>query len=281
MLVARTAISIRARRSADLGVAQQQLVEIAKALSQKARILVMDEPTAALSSPEIDALFAIIRRLQRRRRRDRLHLAPAAGDLRDRRSHHGAARRTEGGQLAAGERTIDDLVRLMVGREVSTTYRHRFCEASRAIRFCEVERLTPRTASGGRVWSSRAGEIVGLAGLVGAGRSELARAIFGADRLVSGEVRVAGKRRRMAARASSPRAWAWYRRIGSGRAWRSCDRCRTTLLVAGLRGCFRTAGTGRAATRRAAATDRAAARHARRRRGGWSSSLAAATSRRS
>ena len=79
-----------------LGVAQQQMVEIAKALSQNARILVMDEPTAALSDPEIERLFAIIRALEARRRRHHLHLAPAARDLRDRRSDHGAARRPEG-----------------------------------------------------------------------------------------------------------------------------------------------------------------------------------------
>ena len=76
-----------------LGVAQQQVVEIAKALSQNARILVMDEPTAALSGPEIDRLFERIRTLQARRRGDRLHLASPSGNLRHRRRGHGVARR--------------------------------------------------------------------------------------------------------------------------------------------------------------------------------------------
>ena len=79
-----------------LGVAQQQMVEIAKALSQDARILVMDEPTAALSDRETERLFAMIAPAASAGRRDRLHLAPPGGGVRARRPHHGAARRTQG-----------------------------------------------------------------------------------------------------------------------------------------------------------------------------------------
>jgi ribose transport system ATP-binding protein len=175
-----------------LGVAQQQMVEIAKALSQNARILVMDEPTAALSDPEIARLFAIIRTLKREGVAivyisHRLQEIFAIGDritvLRDGRKV---------AELASSASTVDDLVRLMVGREVSTTYRHRFCEHP-GDPVLEVDHLHAENGVRRASLAVGAGEIVGLAGLVGAGRSELARAIFGADRIVSGEVRVQGK----------------------------------------------------------------------------------------
>ena len=175
-----------------LGVAQQQLVEIAKALSQCARILVMDEPTAALSDPEIERLFAIIRKLQY----DgvaivyishRLHEIFQIGDrisvLRD---------GQKVAELTPSTTSIDELVRMMVGREVSTTYRHRFCEHP-GDPVLEVTELNADNGVRGASLAVHAGEIVGLAGLVGAGRSELARAIFGADRVVGGEVRLRGK----------------------------------------------------------------------------------------
>ena len=176
-----------------LGVAQQQMVEIAKALSQKARILVMDEPTAALSDPEIARLFAIIRTLQR----DgvavlyishRLQEIFAIGDritvLRDGRKvaelASSATDRGRPGAVDGRTRGEHDLPAPLL-------------RPARRAGSGGGSAAAPRTASGGRVWSCRAGEIVGLAGLVGAGRTELARAIFGADRLVSGEVRVRGK----------------------------------------------------------------------------------------
>src|SRR5580692_3160394 len=111
-----------------LGVAQQQMVEIAKALSQNARILVMDEPTAALSDPEIERLFTIIRTLQQDSVAivyisHRLHEIFKIGDritvLRDGRKV---------AELRPSATSVDELVRMMVGREVSLTYRQRFCE---------------------------------------------------------------------------------------------------------------------------------------------------------
>jgi ribose transport system ATP-binding protein len=172
-----------------LGVAQQQMVEIAKALSQNARILVMDEPTAALSAPEIARLFAIIRTLQRdgvaivyisHRLKEIFEIGDRITVLRDGRKV---------AELTPSATTVDGLVRLMVGREVSTIYRHRFCETPGGP-LLEVDNLYAENGVNRASLTVRAGEIVGLAGLVGAGRSELARAIFGADRLVSGEVRV-------------------------------------------------------------------------------------------
>ena len=170
-----------------LGAAQQQVVEIAKALSQNARILVMDEPTAALSAPEISRLFDRIRTL----RRDgvaivyishRLQEIFAIGDtvtvLRDGRNV---------ASLVPSATSMDELVTLMVGRQVTTTYRQRFCERPGEV-VLGVEGLSAENGVRGASLEVRAGEIVGLAGLVGAGRTELARAIFGADRIVRGRV---------------------------------------------------------------------------------------------
>ncbi|MBI4520362.1 MAG: sugar ABC transporter ATP-binding protein, partial [Gemmatimonadetes bacterium] len=175
-----------------LGVAQLQLVEIAKALSQNARILVMDEPTAALSEHEIARLFDLIRTLKRdgiaiiyisHRLREVFEIGDRITVLRD------------GRQVAStrpAETTLDELVRLMVGREVDTTYRHRFCEQPGEV-VLGVENLQADNGVRGATLEVRAGEIVGLAGLVGSGRTELARAIFGADRVREGHVRLDGR----------------------------------------------------------------------------------------
>jgi len=175
-----------------LGVAQQQMVEIAKALSQHARILVMDEPTAALSDPEIQRLFAIIRTLKAEGVAiiyisHRLHEIFEIGDritvLRDGRKV---------AEVKPSETTMADLVGMMVGREVSTTHRHRFADQAGAP-VLELRELRAANGVQGINLVVRSGEIVGLAGLVGAGRTELVRAIFGADRIVGGEVRLRGR----------------------------------------------------------------------------------------
>lgn len=170
-----------------LGVAQQQMVEIAKALSQNAKVLVMDEPTAAISGREIERLFEIIRRLRRdgiaiiyisHRMREVFDIGDRITVLRD-----GA----NVASLTPSSTTMDELVRLMVGREVDTTYRTRFCERP-GEPILDVKALNTKTGVRGANLTLRAGEIVGLAGLVGAGRTELARAIFGADARTGGEV---------------------------------------------------------------------------------------------
>jgi ribose transport system ATP-binding protein len=176
----------------ELGIAQQQVVEVAKALSQNARILVMDEPTAALSDREIERLFDRVRALKATGVAvvyisHRLQEIAAIGDrvtvLRDGRNV---------ASLAPADGTLDELVHLMLGRAVETTYRSRFCEQPGEV-VLAVDDVSSENGVRGATLSVRAGEVVGLAGLVGAGRTELARAIFGADRVIRGTVTLDGK----------------------------------------------------------------------------------------
>lgn len=175
-----------------LGVAQQQMVEIAKALSQDARILVMDEPTAALSDRETDLLFDMIRRLKQRGVAivyisHRLAEVFALGDritvLRDGRKV---------ASMLPNETTPDQLVTLMVGRSVDTSYARPSRPKAGAV-VLEVKNVSGPSGIADINLTVRAGEIVGLSGLVGSGRSEVARAIFGADRVTTGEIRLFGE----------------------------------------------------------------------------------------
>lgn len=176
----------------ELGIARQQLVEIAKALSTKARILILDEPTAALTGDETDALFRVVEELR------------AAGVGMVFISHHleeigrigdSVSVLRDGALVAEVPATTDEdeLVRLMVGRDITDHYpRRRDYDGPDEV-LLQVDRLS----SGDRLrdisLTARAGEVVGIAGLVGAGRTELLRAIAGADPYDSGEVRVAGR----------------------------------------------------------------------------------------
>ena len=176
-----------------LGVAQQQLVEIAKALSQDARILVFDEPTSALSDRETERLFAVIRRLQAEgvamvyishRLPEVFQIGERITVLRD-----GKCVATVG----VGETTPDELVNSMIGRRIDMQYTREYCAPGEVL--LEVRDLAAVNGVSGINLLVRAGEIVGLAGLVGAGRSEVARAIFGADRTTAGEVLILGRPR--------------------------------------------------------------------------------------
>ncbi|MBD5633762.1 MAG: sugar ABC transporter ATP-binding protein [Candidatus Eremiobacteraeota bacterium] len=182
-----------------LSVAQQQMTEIAKALVRKARLIVMDEPTAALTEREIDALFALMAKLKAQGVAfvyisHRLEELPKISDritvIRD-----GKTIETR----ATVDMPQDEMIRLMVGRSLATHFPTLEPVPDDALPALEVRGLT--CASGVAIsdvtFSVRAGEIVGLAGLVGAGRTEIVRAIAGADVATGGEIAVGGKRARV------------------------------------------------------------------------------------
>ena len=177
-------------RVSDLSVARQQLVEIARALSQQARILVLDEPTAALSEVETAALFERLQKLRSQgvgmiyisHRLDEIgRLADRVTVLRDGKSI--------GTQKAGGIQRAQ-LVQWMVGRELKHHY-PRPTSRPGAVVLRVRDLRGPHVA--GVSFELRAGEILGLAGLVGAGRTELARVLFGLEPATSGEIQIDGK----------------------------------------------------------------------------------------
>ncbi|HMJ07629.1 MAG TPA: ATP-binding cassette domain-containing protein, partial [Pyrinomonadaceae bacterium] len=168
----------------NLGIGQQQLVEIAKALSKNARILVLDEPTAALTESEVETLFAILRKLKARgvgmiyishKLNEVFEMSDRVTVLRDGRTV---------GTHATADMTRDNVIAAMVGREVGDIFPkpdHEFGAVA-----LEVRGLTAYSADSGKKvvddvsFSVRKGEVLGIAGLMGAGRTELLMSIFGA-----------------------------------------------------------------------------------------------------
>ncbi|MDQ0012129.1 inositol transport system ATP-binding protein [Variovorax boronicumulans] len=183
----------------SLSVAKQQMVEIAKAMTVKARLIVMDEPTAALSGREVDQLLDIIRDLKSRGL-GIIYVSHKLNEVKaicDRFTVFRDGRYVTTGAVA--DATVNDLVRHMVGREVVGVKRHPSGVVGEVVLKVEgVSRLkavsgTSATALSDMSVHVHAGEIVGFAGLVGAGRTEMARVIFGADPCDSGTVRVLNK----------------------------------------------------------------------------------------
>ncbi|WP_193213398.1 sugar ABC transporter ATP-binding protein [Luteolibacter marinus] len=174
-----------------LSTGKLQQVEIAKALSVDARILIMDEPTSSLSQAETEVLFGVIRSLKSRgvaviyishRLGEVTELADRVSVLRD-----GA----NAGELARGEVDRERMIRLMVGRDLSEFYPGHAGVPGEVL--LEVEKLRTSYWPDHEVsFRVRAGEVVGVAGLVGAGRSELLRCLFGIDRPLAGVIRVRG-----------------------------------------------------------------------------------------
>jgi ribose transport system ATP-binding protein len=174
----------------ELRVAEQQMVEVAKALSLDARILIMDEPTAALTEHEIGELFATIRRLKEKgvsivyishRLEELFEIGDRVTVLRDGRSV---------GTYGVLEMSKAELIRLMVNRELTDLF-----PKEKAPMGPEVLRVEGLTTQGGLkdiTFALHKGEVLGIAGLLGAGRTELARAIFGLDKISSGAIYING-----------------------------------------------------------------------------------------
>ncbi|UEM05571.1 sugar ABC transporter ATP-binding protein [Skermanella rosea] len=182
---------------ATLSIAERQLVEIARALHSKSKILVMDEPTTTLSSRETDRLFALMRQLRddglaiiyiSHRMAEVYELSDRVSVLRD---------GSYVGTLEKDDISADKLVKMMVGRDLSSFYKHDHVAKAGRARGQPMLAVEGITDGGRRVhpasFTLYAGEVLGLAGLVGSGRTELARLIYGADPRTAGTVRIDGK----------------------------------------------------------------------------------------
>ncbi len=191
-VLARIGVNLDVRRSVNtLSVAEQQMVEIAKALTVDARIIVMDEPSATLTDHELHALFELIRTLRRQGMgiiyiSHRLEEVFTIGDrvtvMRD--GEHVATK-------AVCDVDREGIIRMMVGRELKDEFPKEIFETGPER--LQVRGLARRGAFENVSFTLRQGEIVGLTGLVGAGRTEVARAIFGADKISAGELVLDGK----------------------------------------------------------------------------------------
>ncbi|MGM9630467.1 sugar ABC transporter ATP-binding protein [Butyricicoccus sp.] len=175
----------------SLSVGQKQMVEIAKSLSYKCDILIMDEPTSALTEKEIEALFALIRRLTAQgvaivyishRLNEIMEIGDRLTIFRD-----GKYVDT----VYIKDITVDQMVAMMVGREMTNYYPK--VEVEPGEKLLEVNNLRQGKTLKGVSFYARAGEITGFYGLMGAGRTELMRAVFGADPFDSGEIKVKGQ----------------------------------------------------------------------------------------
>lgn len=174
----------------DLPVSKQQMIEIAKALSINAKILIMDEPTSALTSKEIEELFRIIRQLKSQgcgivyishRLEELQHITDRVTIMRD------------GQYICSGQfknMTMDEIIANMVGREIKEKFPRVECQKGKKI--FEVKNLNAGKLVRNINFSLYEGEIVGFAGLMGAGRTETTRAIFGVDKKETGEIYLDG-----------------------------------------------------------------------------------------
>ncbi|RYE06912.1 MAG: sugar ABC transporter ATP-binding protein [Hyphomicrobiales bacterium] len=176
-----------------LTIAKQQMVEIAKALTYKSRVLIMDEPTAALNDAEINELFAIIRRL----REDGVGVVYISHKMDEiKRISDRVTIMRDGeyvGTVPAADTPIETIISMMVGRKLAAET-FEVPDTSAAPLALEVRNLNRGKEIRDVSFSIRKGEILGFAGLMGAGRTEVARAIFGADPLESGEILIDGQR---------------------------------------------------------------------------------------
>ena len=184
----------------SLSIAGKQMVEIAKALSHDARMILMDEPSATLTKKELEELFSIIRDLKSKgvaityishRLEEIFEICDSVTILRD-------------GKIIGTKPVLgisrDEIVEMMVGREIENTFPKRKSNIGEEV--LRVENLRRKNGKASVSFTLHAGEILGMAGLVGAGRTEIMRALFGVDYKESGEVFVRGRK----ARVDSPKA---------------------------------------------------------------------------
>jgi rhamnose transport system ATP-binding protein len=195
-LLASLDVSLSSRTPVQgLAVAEQQLVEIAKALSLQARVLVLDEPTAALSPHEVEELFAIVKQLRERgvailfvshRLDEVFRIADRLTVFRD--GEHIIT-------APVSEMNTEEIIKHMVGRELSNLFPKSEAEIGEVV--LEARHLSRPGVFADVSFQLRQGEILGFAGLVGAGRTEVARVLFGIDRAESGETWLKGKKVRI------------------------------------------------------------------------------------
>lgn len=176
----------------NLSLSQKQMVEVAKALSIDASIIIMDEPTSSLTSSEVETLFSIVEKLRHRgvaivfvshrldevfRICDRVHI------LRDGR---------DTGTFHVADTTREEVINRMVGRDLGSLFVKEESEISETV--LEVEGVSSGQGIKRVSFALRGGEILGFAGLIGAGRTELMRAVFGIDKMTEGTVRIDGRK---------------------------------------------------------------------------------------
>jgi rhamnose transport system ATP-binding protein len=236
-----------------LSIADQQIVEIAKALSRDARVIVMDEPTAALSATEVARLFEVVRALRAagaavlfisHRLEEVFAICQRVTVMRD-------GRHVLSSELAA--LTPDDLVRAMVGRDMPERATGERTEPGELV--LDAAHLTREGVFTDISIQVRAGEIVALAGLVGSGRSEVSRAIFGIDRYDAGTVAVRGQQIRKASPAAAMAAGIGYVPEDRRQQGLVMDMSVQQNVALASLGRLRRAGLIRSAAERAFATD--------------------------
>ena len=203
-----------------LTVAKQQLVEIAKALSFNSRVLIMDEPTSALNETEVEHLFAIIDDLKKHGV-GIVYITHKMDEVKRIADRITIMRDGQWIETLQGHNTpISKIISLMVGRELADA--HRADGKKGGDEALRVEKLNRGKAIKDVSFTLRKGEILGFAGLMGAGRTEVARAIFGADQIDSGEIYVKGKRQNIKTPTDA---------VGHGIAYLSEDRKRFGIIT--------------------------------------------------